>query len=166
MQVPNGINVDVSQGSIKVKGPKGELVRAYNTKVVKVEKTGGEVTVSMVGKETRSAKAAYKSIEAHLKNMFQGVQEEYEKKLQVVFAHFPVALEVKGDTLSIKNFLGEKKARSAKIVPGTKVTPSGQEIIVKGTDKEKVGQTANNIKRATRITNKDIRVFQDGIYYS
>ncbi|MFA6048951.1 MAG: 50S ribosomal protein L6 [Candidatus Micrarchaeia archaeon] len=166
MQVPSGITVEVSGGQIKVKGPKAELSRAYNPKVVNVKNEGGEITAISLGKETRKAKAAAKSVEAHLKNMFKGVQGGFEKKLSVVFAHFPVALEVKGDKLFIKNFLGEKTPRVATIRNGVKVVPSGQEITVSGNDKEAVGQTANNIRRAARITNKDIRVFQDGIYYS
>ncbi len=166
MQIPSGITVEVLESQIKVKGPNGELSRAFDHKVVKVQKTDSEITVATAGKETRKAKAAAKSIEAHVKNMFKGVQNEFEKKLQVVFAHFPIAIETKGNTLSIKNFLGEKMPRTAQLVPGAKVTVSGADLVVHGNDKEAVGQTANNIIRAVRITNKDNRVFQDGIYYS
>ncbi|MGB9577463.1 MAG: 50S ribosomal protein L6, partial [Candidatus Norongarragalinales archaeon] len=100
------------------------------------------------------------------RNMIKGCTEEYSKKLQVVYAHFPITIEVKGSQVNIKNFLGEKVPRTAKIVGDTKVSVAGQEITVSGHDKEAVGQTASNLVRATRIAKKDVRIFQDGIYYS
>jgi large subunit ribosomal protein L6 len=64
----------------------------------------------------------------------------------------------------IKNFLGEKQPRKAKIVGQTKVEAKGQEMTVSGLSKEEVGQTIANLKSATRIRNRDSRVFQDGFY--
>lgn len=166
MKVPSGVTVEASKDSIKVKGAKGTLEKKFNPKVMKVEVSGDEVKVTATVKENKRTHAAVGAIEAHLKNMFAGVQGDFTKKLQVIYAHFPVTIEVKGGKVFIKNFLGEKKPRAAEIIGSTKVSVAGQELTVSGNDKESVGQTANNLVRATRIRGKDIRVFQDGIYYS
>ena len=50
------------------------------------------------------------------------------------------------------------------ILEGVSVEIKGDEVIVKGIDKEKVGQTTANIERATAVKSRDVRVFQDGIY--
>ena len=71
---------------------------------------------------------------------------------------------VKGPEFVIENFLGEKHPRRAKILGDTKVEVSGDQVILKGTDIEKVSQTAANIEQATRIRGFDPRIFQDGIY--
>jgi len=64
----------------------------------------------------------------------------------------------------ISNFLGEKIPRKANILKDVKVQLDNDILIVEGLDKEKTAQTAANIERATRITNRDRRVFQDGCY--
>lgn len=71
---------------------------------------------------------------------------------------------LKGDELSIKNFLGEKVPRVMKIQPDVKVKIDGEKIVVEGIDIEKCGQCAANIEKTTRITNRDRRIFQDGIW--
>ena len=64
----------------------------------------------------------------------------------------------------IKNFTGERGVRVAKIVGDTKVRVEGDDVIVQGINIEDVGQTAANIEQATRVKEKDPRVFLDGIY--
>jgi len=75
-----------------------------------------------------------------------------------------MSIETKGTELWIKNFLGEKKPRKAKIIGKVKIEVKGQDVRVHGADKEAVGQTVANIRTATRIREKDGRVFQDGIF--
>ena len=96
--------------------------------------------------------------------MIDGVTTGYAIKLTTVYSHFPITVEVKGSEVHIKNFLGEKSDRIAKIQGATKVTASKQDLTVTGMDKEDVGQTAANIHQATRIVGRDNRRFQDGIY--
>ena len=64
----------------------------------------------------------------------------------------------------VKNFLGEKIPRRALILPGVKVRLDKDIITLESSDKEKAGQTAANIESSTRITDKDRRVFMDGIW--
>ncbi|MEM4717871.1 MAG: 50S ribosomal protein L6, partial [Desulfurococcaceae archaeon] len=64
----------------------------------------------------------------------------------------------------IKNFLGEKSDRIARIYGDVKVRVSGSDIIIEGVDIEEVGLTASSLERATKIRDLDRRIFADGIY--
>jgi large subunit ribosomal protein L6 len=64
----------------------------------------------------------------------------------------------------IENFTGERRARKANILGDVKVKLEPDDIIVQGAKLEDVSQTAANIEMITRVTNKDPRVFLDGIY--
>jgi len=78
--------------------------------------------------------------------------------------HFPFKVEISGNEITINNFLGEKIPRKAKIVDGCKVEIKGDEISVSGINKESVGLTAARLEIATKVKNRDRRVFQDGIF--
>ena len=101
---------------------------------------------------------------SHITNMIIGVTAGFEYKMKIVYSHFPVKTSVKGDKFVIENFLGEKYPRSASILGDTKISTKGDEVVLTGSDKEHVGQTAANIEQITRIKGYDPRVFQDGIY--
>ena len=167
MKIPEQTNVTVEGDKVVVKGSAAiTLEKKFNPRMLGVTVEGSEVTVKPLVKKTKRVSAMAGALESHLKNMFKGCRESYEKKLSLVYAHFPVSVEVKGADVVIKNFLGEKTPRHAKVRGSAKVAVKGQEITVTGNNKEDVGQTASNIIKATRITKRDIRVFQDGIYYA
>ncbi|MDD5148304.1 MAG: 50S ribosomal protein L6, partial [Candidatus ainarchaeum sp.] len=94
----------------------------------------------------------------------KGTEKEFEYHLRGVYSHFPINIAVKGANVEVNNFLGEKRARIAKIMPGAKVEIKGKEVFVRGFDKDAVGQTAANIEARSRVSNRDRRVFQDGIF--
>jgi large subunit ribosomal protein L6 len=164
MKVPEGVSFDVSPGAMKASGPKGIVEKRFDSKTVIVALTNGEVEVTAAVREKKSVHAAVNSVKAHINNMFNGVTKGFEKKLSVVYAHFPVTVEVKGEEVHVKNFLGEKSVRKARVIAGVKVVVQKQDITVSGADRDAVGQTAANIIRATVITKRDRRIFQDGIY--
>ena len=101
---------------------------------------------------------------AHIRNIISGLGKKYIYKMQVCSVHFPMTVTIKGQELTIKNFLGEVKERKAKILPGVEVKIDKEFITIESSDKEKAGQTAANFETATRVCNRDRRVFQDGIY--
>ena len=73
-------------------------------------------------------------------------------------------VSINNEELIVKNFLGEKAPRILKIKPGVTAKVEGSDIIIESTNKELAGQAAADIEQLTRITNKDRRIFQDGIY--
>lgn len=167
MKIPSGTNVKLQDNTISVSGSKGNIERKFDQHVLTVKMSTDEIIITPVSKKiTRSINASAKSLEAHLNNMFKGVSDGFSKKLIVVYSHFPVTIEAKGSELFVKNYMGEKSARIAKIVKGTTVNVGKGEITVSGVDVESVGQTAANIIAATNLTKRDRRVFQDGIYHA
>lgn len=158
--IPDGVSIDISEGQIIVKGPKG-TVKKPAPKKMKIEKNGN--TLLLTGPE--SEKALLGTYDSLIRSMLKGVTEGYTKKLKALYAHFPMSFEVKGKELIIKNFLGEKNPRKSRIAgDNTKVEAKGVVLTISGPDAEAVGQTIANIKSALRIRGKDPRVFQDGVY--
>ncbi|MCC7552826.1 50S ribosomal protein L6 [Candidatus Micrarchaeota archaeon] len=158
LEIPQGITMDINGLQITVKGPKGEITRIFKVHELQINKQDNFVVLQ--GKKL----SITRTIKSHINNMFIGVKEGYEKHMKVVFSHFPISLTVKNNKLEIKNFIGEKNPRFAKIVKNSEVQINGQDITIKGVDKESVGQTAANLMTATKIKKLDPRVFQDGIY--
>lgn len=164
MKIPEGISVDLEQDAVKIRGELGSVEKKFDSRVLLVERKGNEITVKTRVKATRKTSAAAGALEAHLRNAFEGVAKGFEKRLVIVFAHFPITVEVSGKQVVVKNFLGEKLPRTAAIVGDTRVEVKGQDIFVRGADSEAVGQTAANLIASTKIHEKDVRRFQDGIY--
>jgi len=157
-QVPEGVQFSIDGRTAKAKGKMGEVEREFK---------GAQVSIKVEGKSVKVSsedKAIEGTVASHIRNMFHGVLNGYEKKMVIRFAHFPMSLDIKGSDLMIKNFLGEKRPRKAKIIGKVKIEVKGQDVRIHGPDKEAVGQTVANIRTATRIREKDGRVFQDGIY--
>ncbi|MFH1106729.1 MAG: 50S ribosomal protein L6 [Candidatus Micrarchaeota archaeon] len=165
-EIPKDVSVEAAVGTLKVTAGGNVTQIRFNYRMMKVEAKDGRLEITAVGSDNRTKRAAMISLTKHVDNVAEGMAKPFEKKLQVVYAHFPVSIEVKGKEVHVKNFLGEKVPRRAKIAGNAEVKASGQEITVTGRNKDEVGQTAANLVSATRITNKDRRVFQDGIYYS
>ena len=159
VKIPEGVTVEVNNHEVTAKGPKGEVKKKFSA-VIDLEKGDNEITVKGSEKE----RAYIGTVNALLENMFHGAKEGYMQSLKVLHAHFPVTLEVKGDRVLIKNFIGEKHPRKARIMGDAKVEVKGQNVTVSGPDKEAVGQTVANLKAALKIREKDPRIFQDGIY--
>ena len=95
----------------------------------------------------------------------------YKYEMHLVFAHFPinVSVENEGKELEIRNFLGEKRVRKVKMLPGVTVErpeDPKQPIVLTGNDVDNVSQSAANIHCKALVRNKDIRKFLDGIYVS
>ncbi len=161
--VPEGIQVEVTGRTVLVKGPKGELTREFKFPKVFFKMDNGSVVID-VTKPSKREKALVFTLRAHLKNMFKGVTEQHTYKLKICAGHFPMNVSLSGDKFQVKNFLGEKIPRVLKIKEGVKVKVADKDITVVGCDKEIAGQVAADIEQLCRITNRDIRIFQDGIY--
>lgn len=167
VKIPEGVEVEVEGFKVRVKGPKGVLERDFShARNVLIRKEGNEVIVEAYF-APRRVKALVGTIAAHIRNMITGVTKGFRYKLKIIYSHFPVTVIVDEENkiIRIKNFLGEKADRIAKIVgDDVKVRVEGEDVIVEGIDIEHVGQTAANIELATKVKDKDRRVFVDGIY--
>lgn len=167
IDIPEGVTVTVvhedHENHTVVKGPKGELERRFRYRGVTVKVDAGKVWVHK-DLPRREHKAICGTYAAHIRNMMRGVTQGWNYQLKVVYNHFPIKANVQGEAVVIENFLGERHARRATILPGAKVTIKGADVTVEGIDRQAVGQTAANIELATRVKGRDIRVFQDGIY--
>jgi large subunit ribosomal protein L6 len=164
IEVPDKVQVTLGEdGTVKVKGPLGEMSRKLYSPKVRIVMNGKAVVVSV-----RTSRAKHRALMgtygAHIRNMIAGVTKGFEYKMKIVYAHFPIKASVKGDVFLIENFLGEKAPRKAAILGKTKVTVKGDQVLLSGVNIEEVGQTAANIEKATKIKGFDPRIFQDGIY--
>jgi large subunit ribosomal protein L6 len=167
LEIPEGVNVEVDGKTVKVSGEKGQLERAFKYfHDIKIQKKGNKIVTSSKS-EKRKVKLMMGTIIAHTKNMIKGVSKGFTYNMKVVYSHFPMNVQVQGDKVLIKNFIGEKKPRTAKILgENTQVKVNGKDITITGIDKEEVGQTMGNIEQTCRIIGFDRRIFQDGIYFT
>jgi len=161
--LPDGVTATLENNKLTIKGEKGELSRVFSHPKILI-KLNGDIIEIQSNNVRRKENAIIGTFLAHIKNMTRGVTEGFEYNMKTVFSHFPIKTSVEGEFFVIQNFLGERAPRKAKILEGVTVEAKGEDTIVKGIDKEKVGQTVANIERATRVKNRDVRVFQDGVY--
>jgi large subunit ribosomal protein L6 len=163
VKIPDGVKTSLDGMHLRVTGPKGQLSRNVRFPQVNVTCDGNEVVIATESRR-KEITAMVGTLEAHTKNMVRGVTEGYEYRMKVVYSHFPIQLKLQGNRLEIANFLGEKKARYARIEEGVTAKVGNDEVVLTGIDRELVVTTAANIEHATHIRDRDPRVFQDGIY--
>ena len=163
IEIPEKVEVKQEGNLLKVKGPEGENVRKFNFRDLEFSIIGKKIKIG-TKKATKKEKKRINSTKAHITNMIQGAEKKYEYKLKLCFVHFPSTVEVKGTEVVIKNFLGEKVSRKAKIPEGAEIKIEKDIITVRSSDKEIAGQAAANLEIATKIRKRDRRVFQDGIF--
>ncbi len=161
--LPEGVNVDLNGAIINVKGPNGEIKKTFTHPRVSIVVDAGKIILSS-SKATKKEKVMVGTFTAHIKNMIKGVQEPFVYKLKICSGHFPMTVSVSGNEVIIKNFLGESVPRKVTLLDGSEVKVNGTEIVITSPDKEVAGQNAAKIESLCRITNRDIRIFQDGCY--
>ncbi len=162
LKIPEGIQVNVDEYLITVKGKLGETLRNFKDKYAKVYKKDNSLIIA-VSKENKFTNSIVGTWYSELNIVFKGVTEGFKYVMKIDFTHFPMRVSVRGNLLYIENFLGGKAPRIAKI-KNCKVSVKGDKVTIEGIDKRDMGDTAANIERATYIKHFDSRVFQDGIY--
>lgn len=144
LEIPAGVTVTIDGSTVTVKGPKGELTRTFNSDInIKVEDNVLTVTRPSDQKEHRALHGTTRSL---LGNMVEGVSKGFEKGLELVGVGY------RATKSGNKLVLAVGYSHPVEIVPeqGIEIeVPSNTKVIVKGTDKERVGAVASNI-RATR----------------
>jgi large subunit ribosomal protein L6 len=165
VEIPAGVSVELSGRIVKVTGPRGTLREDLTHLPVNLNLEEGRLRVTVAWPRKREY-AMVGTAAAHLRNMVKGVTEGFRYRLRMVHAHFPITVKVRQDQrlILIENFTGERSPRIARIIGDADVKVSGDEIVVEGANLKDVSQTAANIESATKIKDKDQRVFLDGIY--
>ncbi len=136
-----GVEANVANGNIIVKGPLGTLTRAV-TANVKVTVADGKVSF-VAGDETREAKAMSGTLRALVAGMVHGVSKGFERKLTLVGVGYRA--QAQGDKLNLS--LGFSHPIVHQMPAGVKAeTPTQTEILIKGPDKQKVGQVAAEVR--------------------
>ena len=148
---------------LAIKGTKGEIKKKFNNPTIKIAIQNNKIILS-ADNATKRDKTMMGTFSAHIRNMMRGVLEGFVYRLKICSGHFPMNVSVENQNVLIKNFLGERVPRKAKVLPGAKVSIQGDIITVEGIDKEMVSQSASNIELACRISNRDRRVFMDGVW--
>lgn len=161
--MPSGVSCTFADRVLTFSKGSVSLKRIINDLAIDVKIEGNKVILSSATSDKRVRKVIMAYL-AHIRNIFQGLDQKYTYKLEACNVHFPMTLKVDKNVLLINNFLGEKTPRKAAIMPNVEVQVKGTQITVTGHDKELAGQTAANIEKATKVRNRDRRIFQDGIY--
>jgi large subunit ribosomal protein L6 len=139
VDLPQGVTATVAGSTVTVKGAKGSLTLPL-APGVSVTQDKQSLVVQVAEGANRPAGG---STRAHLANMVQGVSKGYEKKLELVGVGYRAA--VQGKTLNLT--LGFSHPVAFPVPEGITIeTPSQTEILVKGTDRQQVGQVAAVIR--------------------
>ncbi len=163
VEIPEGINCTVSGQTLNCSKGNTQLTRNFGAHSISISVKGKEVVLECK-KANKKGVANVNAIAAHVKNLFNGLNERYIYEMEICNVHFPMTVKVDKDNFIITNFLGEKVPRNAKILPGVEVKVTGTKVTISSADVEKAGQTAANIEKASTVTKKDRRIFQDGIF--
>ncbi len=141
--VPHGVQVEITGRAIRVKGPRGELAWEHCPEVaVQYDAQARTVTVTRQGNQ-RQIRALHGLTRALIQNMVTGVSQGYEKRLEIHGVGYLAALA--GPTLQLR--VGYANELQVPIPEGITVeVPDQQHIIIRGIDKQAVGQFAAEVR--------------------
>ncbi|HFU5360700.1 TPA: 50S ribosomal protein L6 [Enterococcus faecium] len=142
--IPEGVTVTQDGNNVTVKGPKGELTRTFSADI-KMNIEGNEVTFTRPN-DSKEMKTIHGTTRANFNNMVVGVSEGFQKALELIGVGYRAQLQ------GSKLVLNVGYLHPVEITPPAGVTvevPANTQVIVKGANKEEVGELAANI-RGTR----------------
>lgn len=139
--LPEGVTFSIEDNVVSVKGPKGELTQKTDSKV-KIEQKENEIIVSVKNPENKTDKAYWGLFRMLIANMVKGVTEGFEKQLEVNGVGFKT--ELKGKQLVLH--VGFSHPVEYDLPEGIEGKVEKNVITVSGIDKQKVGQTAAEIR--------------------
>ena len=144
IEVPGGVDVSIEKGSIRVKGPKGELSMPLHAEVSVSFDSEKRLILCERKTDEKTHRALHGLTRALVANMIEGVTKQFQKKLQINGLGY--TCQVTGNTLSLQ--VGFAHQVDLTIPEGLEVTcPTNRSIAVTGIDKQKVGQFAAEIRR-------------------
>ena len=145
VEVPSGVDVKIEGSTVTIKGPKGELTQTFHEDM-KVFMDEDKITVERPSDE-REHRSLHGLTRSLLANMVTGVSEGYEKSLEIVGVGYRASM--KGKDLEMQ--LGYSHPILVKAEPGIEFeVPAATKVIVRGHDKQQVGQVAAEIRDLRR----------------
>jgi large subunit ribosomal protein L6 len=142
IQLPDGVTVDAKPGRVTVKGPKGELAQEISADM-KIELAAGTLIVERPT-DRGEHRALHGLTRSLIANMVEGVTEGFEKRLEVQGVGYRAQL--RGEALELA--LGYSHPVSIEAPEGIEFeVPQPTEIVVRGIDKQRVGQVAADIRK-------------------
>ena len=146
--IPDGVEVAGKGRAVRVKGPRGTLQRDFRHLAIDMYlvEEEGEKKLKVdchFGKKKRLA--SIRTACSHVLNMITGVTKGFEYKMRLVYAHFPININIEknGEVCEIRNFLGEKIVRVINMLPGVTIARSDavkDELILRGNNVENVSR--------------------------
>ena len=171
-KIPEGVKCAVKSGKVTISGPRGELQKDLSHLKLDFEYDEKEnQVVARCWFGNRKLLARIGTLFGLIKNMCIGVTLGYRYKMRYVYSHFPIQGVVSDDnkSFSFTHFMGQRERKGVVAPEGVKIILSKDqkdEIIIEGNDLEAVSLLCGQIHQLTRIKNKDLRKFLDGIYVS
>jgi len=163
LEIPEGTTCKYENYVLKCQKDSVETSRKIDVPEIEIKISNEKIDI-VCNKGNKNHYKIIMTLQAHIKNLFAGLNEKFVYKLEAVNVHFPMSIKAEGNILKIDNYLGEKVPRFAKILPNVEVKIEGQKITIESNDREAAGQTAANFEKATRLKGRDRRIYQDGIF--
>ncbi|KAF6259553.1 ribosomal protein L9 component of cytosolic 80S ribosome and 60S large subunit [Scenedesmus sp. NREL 46B-D3] len=162
--IPEGVQIEVKARAVRVKGPRGTLQRDFKHLAVDMylfEEEGEKKLKVECHFSKKKRLAAIRTACSHVQNLITGVTKGFEYKMRLVYAHFPINVNIEDKAA--------KRVRNVVMLPGVTIKRSDNvkdELILHGNDIENVSRSTALIHQQCLVKNKDIRKFLDGIYVS
>lgn len=141
ISIPSNTTVQIKDGCVTIKGPKGELSRSFPP-VVDIRADSDKIEVTLK-KEGDSAEAMWGTVRAIIANMVTGVNDGFSKVLEVQGVGYKVKAQGKNLVLEV----GFSHPVDVKIPDGIDAAINKNEITISGIDREQVGQVAAEIRK-------------------
>ncbi|CCW68179.1 unnamed protein product [Phytomonas sp. Hart1] len=170
ISIPEGVSVEFKNRILTVKGPRGTLTRDFRYLQLDFRVDNLKRTFTVIRWfGSKIPIACINTTLSHVRNLICGVTKGFRFKIRSAYAHFPININVEGQNIEIRNFLGEKRVRRVLLPDSIKVyqtDPSKvkDELVLEGNDLEQVSREAAVLHQLCAVKKKDIRKFLDGIY--
>lgn len=159
--IPSGVAVTLEDGIVRVKGPKGELMRVVDPRI-SIAVAEGVLTVDVANKENKTERSLWGTYAAHMRNMITGVTTGFKKQLEINGVGYKVALQGK----DLKLEVGYSHSVMFPMPDGVTASVEKNLMTLESADIELLGRTAaeiRNIRKPEPYKGKGIKYFDEVI---
>lgn len=163
IELSEGVTITVDNKAFTLAKGEVKLSREFPAAMLMISQEGNKLKLTGKSHNAKN-RAIVGTFKAHITNMLNGLEQPFSYKLRITSVHFPMTAAINNNIFELKNFVGGKKIRKAVIPSDVEIKMDGAEIELSSRNIESAGMTANRLEQLTRITRRDRRVFQDGIF--